>query len=61
VRVANIDLLEWFTEDERQLCVYCDERASVTLPDAHASFCLLCGAVTMGGVRIDIERRFDHL
>lgn len=61
VRVSNLDLLEWFAEEERQLCGYCGERASVTLPDAQASFCLVCGAVTIDGLRIDVERRFDDL
>jgi hypothetical protein len=61
VVASNIDFLQWFTEDERQLCGYCRERASVTLPDAHASFCLHCGAVTVDGVRVDVDRRFDQL
>jgi len=49
----TIDLLAWFTEDERQDCTTCGERACVTLPDALASFCLACGAITIDGVEIE--------
>jgi hypothetical protein len=52
----NSDLLTWFDEDERQVCAACGERASVTLPRVLASFCLRCGAVTIDGVRVEVER-----
>jgi hypothetical protein len=50
---TNVDMLAWFSEDERHVCGSCGERACVTLPDALASFCLACGAVSINGVRID--------
>ncbi len=49
----NQDLLAWFSEDEKEICVSCGERTAVSLPDALASFCLACGAVSIDGVRID--------
>ena len=54
---TNIDLLAWFSEDERQVCGSCGQRARVTFPEAEASFCLACGAVHIDGERIDVERR----
>ena len=52
-RLTNLDLLEWFGEDERGDCTACGRRACVSLPDVAASFCLGCGAITIGGMRID--------
>jgi hypothetical protein len=52
--VANVDLLEWFSEDERNVCSSCGEKACVVLPDAPAHFCLACGAITVSGMRIDV-------
>jgi hypothetical protein len=52
---TTVDLLAWFSEDERQSCAKCAERACVTLPDALASFCLACGAITIDGVELDLE------
>jgi hypothetical protein len=52
---TNVDLLAWFGEDERQECSTCAERARVTLPNAAASFCLACGAVTIDGAGIAIS------
>jgi hypothetical protein len=49
----NVDLLEWFSEDERRECLACGVRASVSFPDVTAQFCLHCGAITIDGVRID--------
>jgi hypothetical protein len=59
---SNVDLLAWFSEDERQACASCGERASVTIPEVVALFCLSCGAITIDGLRIDVERRlpFGH-
>ena len=51
---GNIDLLAWFSEDERQVCETCRERTAVSVPEALASFCLSCGAVAIDGVPIDI-------
>jgi hypothetical protein len=59
VRVSNVDLLEWFAEHERALCADCGDRTCVTLPAARASFCLSCGAVSIDGLRIDVDRRLD--
>jgi hypothetical protein len=52
---ANVDLLAWFSDDEREACAKCGERACVTLPDALASFCLACGAITIDGVEIELS------
>jgi len=57
VPLTNRDLLAWFSEDERRECAYCRERACVGLPDAVATFCLVCGAITVEDVRIDLEGR----
>jgi hypothetical protein len=51
----TIDLLAWFSDDEREDCATCGERARVTLPDALASFCLACGAITIDGIEIEIS------
>jgi hypothetical protein len=54
---ANSDLLGWFSEEERQECVHCGEKARVGLPDALATFCLACGAITVDDVRVDVGGR----
>jgi hypothetical protein len=51
---TNIDMLAWFSEDERQECSKCGERAVVTLPDALASFCLACGVIWIEGEPIEV-------
>ena len=56
---GNVDLLTWFSEEERQVCEDCGERSSVSLPEAVASFCLRCGAITIDGVRIDVDGRIS--
>jgi hypothetical protein len=53
---TNRDLLPWFSEEERTACASCREDSCVTLPDATASFCLACGAITVDGTRIDPVR-----
>jgi uncharacterized protein with ACT and thioredoxin-like domain len=50
-------MLAWFTEAERDMCGSCGKRASVTVADALAAFCLACGAITIEGVRFDVDRR----
>lgn len=55
-RPSNRDLLEWFGEDERTDCSVCGERACVSLPTVSAQFCLACGAVTIAGLRMDVNR-----
>ena len=52
--LTNLDLLEWFGDDERSDCSFCGRRACVRLPDAAAVFCLGCGAISIGGIRIDL-------
>ena len=52
---TNVDLLAWFSDDEREACSKCGERARVTLPDALASICLACGAITIDGVELELE------
>jgi hypothetical protein len=56
-RSRNVDFLAWFSEDERQTCESCGERSAVSVPAAVATFCLSCGAVTIDGVRIDVDGR----
>ena len=56
-RVIHEDMLGWFTEEERNECGSCGEHACVSLEGALASFCLACGAVTVDGVRIDVDRK----
>jgi hypothetical protein len=58
---CNVDFLAWFSEDERQVCEGCGERSVVGVPEAVASFCLNCGAVTIDGVRVDIDGRLPGL
>jgi hypothetical protein len=58
--VVNTDLLAWFTEEERQMCGACGQRARVTVDGALTSFCLSCGAVWLEGERIDVDRRIGH-
>jgi hypothetical protein len=53
---SNRDLLEWFAEDERGVCSSCGERACVRLPQVAAHFCLACDAVTIAGIRMDVNR-----
>jgi len=50
---TNVDLLKWFSEDERRDCLACGVRALVGLSDVAAQFCLRCGAITIAGMRID--------
>ena len=52
---SNIDLLHWFSEDERDECTSCRESAVVTVPEALASFCLACGAVWLEGEALDVN------
>jgi hypothetical protein len=54
--VSNLDLLEPFDEDERAECPSCRQKACVSLPETAACFCLACGAVTIGGLRLDVGR-----
>ena len=54
---TNEDMLAWFSEEERHVCGACGEKACVSLPRAIASFCLGCGAITVDGERIAVDRR----
>jgi hypothetical protein len=54
---SNVDMLAWFGEEERQTCSACGARACVSLPNALASFCLACDAITLDGVRLDDDGR----
>jgi hypothetical protein len=56
-----VDFLAWFSEDERQGCKSCSERSVVSVPEAVASFCLSCGAVTIDGVRLDVDGQLPGL
>jgi hypothetical protein len=51
---TNLDMLAWFTEDERQVCASCGDLSCVSVQGAKASFCLRCGAVSIDGKQIDL-------
>jgi hypothetical protein len=53
---SNRDLLDSFSEDERNVCGSCGERACVSLPHVPAQFCFACSAVSIAGFRIDLKR-----
>jgi predicted RNA-binding Zn-ribbon protein involved in translation (DUF1610 family) len=53
--LSNRDMLDWFSEDERNVCTSCGNRARVSLPRVAAHFCLACGAVTIAGFRLDVN------
>jgi hypothetical protein len=53
---SNRDLLESFSEEERGRCSSCGEYACVSLPRVSAHFCFACGAVTIAGIRLDLNR-----
>jgi hypothetical protein len=57
---SNVDMLAWFSEDERHVCESCGEKARVSLADVFASFCLACGAVWADGVRVDASPRIAN-
>lgn len=52
--LRNVDMLAWFSEDERQVCECCGEPSAVSIPDTPAAFCLR-SAVTIEGVRLDVD------
>jgi len=54
---SNTDMLAWFSDEEREACSECGERACVSPQRAVASFCLACGAIKVDGVRIDVDGR----
>jgi hypothetical protein len=54
---SGVDMLAWFSEDERSDCSSCRRRESVGLPAVRASFCLGCGAISIGDLRIDQDGR----
>ena len=57
VAQSNLDVLAWFSEDERHACESCGTKACVSIDEATASFCLACGAVSINGVQIDADLR----
>src|SRR2546423_644484 len=57
---SNEEMLAWFSDHERHECEFCGEKACVSQPDATASCCLACGAVTVEGVRIDGDSRLPE-
>ena len=54
---SNRDLLAWFDDDECEDCPTCGDHARVTMAEVLASFCLACGGVWLGNVRLDVDRR----
>ena len=60
--MANLDLLEWFDEDERELCPACGKRSMVGVDEApDLGVCLGCAAVWVAGARIDKQTHLDVL
>jgi hypothetical protein len=58
--VANVDLLDWFEEAERERCPACGEHALVGAEGApRFRLCLACAGVWVSGERIDERRRTD--
>ena len=55
---GNVDLVDWFDEDERVICESCGEGAAVTMAaETTASFCLHCGAISIDGAQINLDGR----
>jgi hypothetical protein len=54
---SNVDMLAWFSDDERGPCPSCGERTCVTPAEAFASFCLACGAIVVNGQTIPPPRK----
>jgi hypothetical protein len=50
----NVDLLEWFSDEEREVCSDCGEKACVSFPGLQAAFCLACNAVKVDGKKIEL-------
>jgi hypothetical protein len=46
-------MLSWFSDEERERCSSCGERASVTLEEGLATMCLACRSITVDGKRFD--------
>ncbi len=44
-----IRFLEWFDENEREVCAVCGERARVEFHRLGHGVCLACNAVEIGG------------
>jgi hypothetical protein len=55
IRLTNIDFLDWFTEEEREVCSDCGEKACVSFPGLPAAFCLACNAVKVDGTKIQLN------
>ena len=51
---TNIDFLDWFDEDEREVCSDCGEKACVSFPGLPAAFCLACNTVKIDGRKIEL-------
>ena len=52
---TNVDLLAWFSEEEREVCSDCGEKACVSFPGLKAAFCLACNAVKVDGEKIALR------
>jgi hypothetical protein len=58
--VENLDLLQWFGDDEREECPACGKEAVVGVAEAPLfRVCLGCAAVWVAGERIEHERRLE--
>jgi Zn-finger nucleic acid-binding protein len=58
--VANLDLLEWFDDEEREDCPACGVRTLVGARRAPLlRVCLSCAGVWVGGVRVDQQGRLE--
>jgi hypothetical protein len=54
---TNLDLLAWFSDEERGICPDCGAHAVVSLSRSAAEFCLACGGMWFEGERRDDEGR----
>ena len=54
-RLKNVDLLAWFSDDEREVCSDCGAKACVSFPEVMAAFCLACNAVKVAGQKIELR------
>jgi hypothetical protein len=55
--LTNVDLLDWFSDEERGLCSDCGQHACVGLPGLTASFCLACNSVKVDGKTITLSEK----
>ena len=57
---TNVDLLAWFSEDEREVCSECGKKACVSFPGLKAAFCPACNAVKVDGEQITLGQAISR-